>query len=554
MVVSSFFNRMKLQTKLTLLIGVLFIVPLLFVRVYISRFMTDEYYAAYGERAMNVARFVASSPRVVAALANPGSVSFAELGSYLDALGEVAQVRYIVPMNMNGKRLYHPDREKIGQPFAGGDEARALRGESYVSSAVGTLGFSQRAFAPVLDSGGRQIGAVAVGIMSDAIEGIIAKLSLPLRNALSISMVIGLVLVALLARSIKKILFGLEPVEMATLLQERDAMLHLVREGVVAVNLDGRVTLVNDEARRILQKAGIDGPRPGDPLADFAPVRGLFAAPESGAAETDSERNINGVTVLANHMPLAINSRPAGAIATFRDMSEVRQLAERITDINRYADALRSQSHEFLNKLHVIMGLLNGGKLEELRAYIGQLADARSREDKVIHDAVKDPVIAGFLSSKYSSARERGVAIFFGMRGVLPLLRGALRNGLVTVLGNLVDNGLDALENSREKRLNVGFSVDADTLRISIADTGRGMDEDTLSRIFSKGWSTKGENRGLGLWLVRKTVDVLGGSIEVDSRPGAGTVFHVTLPLRDGGEGSPRAAFFLHDGPEDSPC
>lgn len=528
----TFFNKAKLRTKLTLLIGVTFIVPLFFVSILINNFITKEYYSVYGERAMEVAKFVATNPRIIAGLTKANTVPFDELSQLLDTLSVVSQVRYIVPMNMRAERLYHPDHEKIGLSFVGGDEQRALRGEAYISSATGTLGFSQRAFFPVYNLEDEQIGSVAVGIMSDSIESIIAKVAFPVKILLFLTMLFGLALAVRLAKSIKTILFGLEPAEIATLLQERSSMLQMVDEGVIAIDLNGHITLANDEARRILHNAGIKGSLLDTPLAKIIPVERLFTVMKTGVPQYDDEHTLGGVTILANYTPLTINNMTVGAISTFKDMSEVRQMAEKITDINSYVEALRSQSHEFMNKLHVIMGLLNSGKQEDLRAYVTQFVDAKTAEDKIIQDSVRDPVIAGFLSSKHSNARELGVSIMFDCEGILPPVPGsALQHGLITILGNLIDNALDALQDSQEKILRIRFAVTPNALEISIADTGSGMDGETVSRIFDKGYSTKGEKRGLGLWLVLKTLQELAGNIDVRSRPGRGTSFHVTLPL-----------------------
>lgn len=531
--VVNFFNSMRLRTKLSLLIGILFIVPLLLVGILLNNFIAKEYYSISGERVIAVARFVASYPRVVTALATPGSVPIEELSQILDDLAAVAQVRYIVPMNMRAERLYHPNREKIGFHFSGGDEGRALQGETYYSTvSFGAPGFSQRGFVPVYGPGGEQIGAVSVGIMSGAIENIIAKVVAPVKKLLFVSLLAGLLLALLLARSIKKILFGLEPGEIATLLQERSAMLQMVDEGVIAVDLDGHATLVNDKARRILDKAGIKRTLPGKPLADSVPEEKLLTVMKSGVPRYGDEQTLGGVAILANYMPLAINNTVAGAIATFKDMSEVRQLAERITDVNKYIDALRSQSHEFTNKLHVIMGLLDSGKQDELRAYVRQQVDRRTVEDKAIPDVIQDPVIAGFLSSKHSNARELGVAVVFESEGVLPPISGsALQQSLVTILGNLIDNALDAVQDSPVKELRMRFLVTPDSLAIAVSDTGAGLDDTAIARVFEKGYSTKGENRGLGLWLVAKATEDMGGSVNVFSHPGSGSVFRLSLPL-----------------------
>lgn len=527
------FNKLKLETKLSVLTGALFFVPLLFGSIYIGHFVGQEYHTAYEERAMDAARFIASTPQVIEELQQGGQALSPGLVRFLENFTALADVRYIVPVTMDGKRLYPQQEKDFPRSPLSVDEAAALRGESSVSSAVDTLGLSQRAVTPVFTEDGTLVGAVAVGFILEGMDGIIANISLPMQKMMLASMMVGLLLVILLAQSIKKVLLGLEPEEIATLLQERNAMLQGMTEGVIAVNPKGQVSLVNDEAGRILLKAGVDASRLGKEEDVLPLVERLSQVMATGKAEFEDEQTVNGVTVLANHMPVMVDDRVVGAVSTFKDMSEVRQMAERITDINRYLEALRSQSHEYLNKLHVIMGLLNSGKLEELRGYVEQLVDARIREDRVIHDAIKDPVIAGFLSSKYSKARERGVGITFAMHGVLPTLENnALRHGLITILGNLIDNAMDAVRETRERQLRVSLNAGTDQLAIVVSDTGTGMDGQTLDNIYAQSFSTKGAHRGLGLWLVKKTVDELGGGVTVVTRPGAGTAFTVTLPLR----------------------
>lgn len=538
--VLDFFNSLKLQTKLTLIIATLFIVPLLFASLYLGKFITKEYYTLYGERAWNVARFTAGSPLIIEELQQPGTAAFPGIEQYLSDLRKVTQVRYIRLLDQAGELLYSSGRSDAAAYLSERNESTALQNKGHLASALGPLVFSQKASAPVYTEDRTRLGSVEVGIMFDDIDSIIANISLPLQKAMFISMLISVLLVILLAQSIKKILMGLEPEEIATLLQERNAMLQMMTEGVIAMDLTGKINLVNDEAKRILGKAGIDSPLPAKPSAGMGLVRQLNRVMQTGVPEFDDEQTINGVAVLASHMPVTINNQVVGAISTFKDMSEIRQLAERITDINRYVDALRSQSHEFSNKLHVIMGLVNSGKLHDLRSYIEQLVDSKTQEDKLIYDSIKDPVVAGFLASKYSNARELGVSLTFSIDGLLPPIEEhTIRNGLITILGNLIDNAMDAMQNAREKRLHVAFTIADGCLSLSVSDTGEGMDSAAMERVFSKGYSTKGEGRGIGLWLVMKTLDSLGGTLDTTSTPDQGATFCLSLPLsRAAGEQS----------------
>lgn len=528
----AFLNRIKLRTRLMLLFSVLFLVPFVAEHFHIIHIINDDYYQRFADHADNVAQVVASSPLVARALEHPGSVSQAELGDWLDSLTSVTRVRFIVVMNMQSVRLYHPEPDRIGQTFVGGDEGEVLQGKSYVSSARGTLGFSQRAFRPVFAENGVQTGAVSVGVLSDSIEEIVDKITRPVLSLLLVGLAAGLFFSVLLANSIKKILHGLEPAEIATVLEERSAMLGMVKEGILAVDLEGRVTLVNNEAGRILAKAGINESVLGKNLSGVLPGFPPESVARTGKPEYDDEQDINGLIVIANHMPIMIKGAIAGVISTFRDMTEMSELAERITGINRYLDALRAQSHEFMNKLHAIFGMVRGGKINELHEYLEILVGMKAAEHTAIYNGIKDPLIAGFLTSKSSRARELGISLRYDISGVLPPLDSrTASHGLITILGNVIDNAMDAVSDAPKKHLRITFVSSPNSFAISVADSGRGIEEENPAAIFRKGWSTKGEHRGTGLWLVLKTVDALDGTIEVDAAPEGGAEFTIILPM-----------------------
>lgn len=532
----SFFSSLKLETRLGLLTGILFFVPLLFSSIYIGRFISHEQQAVHAESALQTALLVASSPlaaRALAAAENDGPATKSLLAALLEtARTRALHARSIVFRLPDGTLFHYPEPEEA----ASGPEPHdgvSLREERHPPA---TVSFKaprlQTEFVPVQDSKGRFVGSLAIGFAADNMEYVISRISRPLQQMMLASMLLGLLLAVFMAKGIKKIMLGLEPEEIATRLQERNSMLQMMTEGVIALDSRGRVTLVNDEAARILRLAGIPAAPDSRTLAESPLVRQLARVLHSGEPELNDELNLSGITVLANHMPMTVDGRVVGTICTFRDMSEIRRLAERITDINRYVEALRSQSHEFLNKLHVIQGLVGNRSLTELDAYIEDLVSAKTREDETVHTAVKDPIIAGFLTSKYSNARELGATIVFDVQGTLPPIENAsARNSLITILGNLIDNALDAMRDASEKTLRIGLAAHGNRLTVSVTDKGAGIAADEQPRIFSKNYSTKGEGRGLGLWLVMRSVDALNGTLGLHSEKGRGARFTVTLPL-----------------------
>lgn len=527
----------SLFIKLVVMVSLALCPPILLGHLAGSYFISKYGYEDAENTVSSVAQLAAESPLVVEAMRTRQPEAFRQMTAFLETLTRASDVKFIVLIDMQGIRLSHPDSAKIGQHFVGGDEGKALEGQSYLSSARGTFGFSLRAFRPIFDAQGNQLGAASAGILSSDIEAGVARLTGPLGWLLGLSLVIGIVLAVLLSRTIKKILFGLEPHQIARLLEERNAILRTTREGIIAVNREGTLVLVNEMAEKILRSAGVFGPLEGQPVQSAIPGTRLDAVVREGRPEYDQEQNINSCVVLTNRVPILVQGEIIGAVATFRDMTDVRAQAERLTGLSNYVEALRSRSHEYLNKLHVISGLLRNGRHAELDAYLEQIIGSKKLETSAIAALVKDPIVAGFLESKYSRAHEMGVTLVIEGRGVIPPLSPKGSHALVTVVGNLIDNAFEATIYAVEKRITLNIenipaqAGGSDELVISVSDTGRGISDEHLEKIFTKGFSTKGSNRGIGLYMLLLTLEEMDGSVEIDAKPGHGTVFTVRVPV-----------------------
>ncbi|TSJ89360.1 two-component system sensor histidine kinase DcuS [Gilliamella apicola] len=529
------FNKLPLKVKLISLICLVFILSVIAQNIYIVHVVNNEYLINSRQRVENIANIISTSQTIIQEIQNPTPQNIASIQAKTEQSRALTQTDFIVIFNMQGVRYSHPDRNKIGQTIVGGDEQRALKGESYTSIAKGTLGDSVRAFKPIMNDKNQQIGAVLVGQTLQKINHLASRTSQPIWLSLFASLSIAILLAYLLSRNIKKILYGLEPIQMAQLFAERNAIIRTVKEGIVVINREGLITQINDEAIRILRIQKDKENIIGLPVGDFIPNTRLYEVMISGNAEYDCEQNINGVVILTNRTPLFVNDALVGAIASFRDMTEVRKLAENLTGVNRYADALRSQSHEFNNKLHVIYGLaFNDNKLE-LIDYLEEIIGNQQAESKLVSQYIKDPIIAGFLNSKFSRARELNVTLTFNIDGILaPIIDTSVTHSLVTILGNLIDNGLDAVQFLDDKQIKVSLVIDNTNFEIEINDNGEGISENDIQYIFQKGYSTKGDNRGFGLYLVLASIDELDGHIQLcDSDNKKGTCFKVLLPLKE---------------------
>jgi response regulator of citrate/malate metabolism/nitrogen-specific signal transduction histidine kinase len=239
---------------------------------------------------------------------------------------------------------------------------------------------------------------------------------------------------------------------------------------------------------------------------------------EKGIPELDEERDINGVRILTNSIPIKVNEKIVGAIATFRDKTEIEQLAEELTGVRLYADALRAQTHEFMNKLHVILGMVQLGLYDRLSDYIERIANQQQTESESITSQIKHPVLAGFILAKISHAREEGVDLLLATDSYSPDPQNEeMIHDLITILGSLIANALDALDERFDKRIFVSITYQEleELLVLQVRDTGLGFREEKIKEIFIKGYSTKGENRGIGLYLIQRNVEKWNGKIEL---------------------------------------
>jgi two-component system, CitB family, sensor histidine kinase MalK len=535
MIMKYLFNKLPLKVKLISLICLVFILSVIAQNIYVIHVVNNEYLINSSQHVENIANIISTSQTIIKEIQNPTPQNIASIQATTEQSRALTQTDFIVIFNMQGVRYSHPNKNEIGQFIVGGDEQRALNGESYTSIAKGTLGNSIRAFRPIINDKNQQIGVVLVGQTLKKINHLASRASQPIWLSLFASLTIAIILAYLLSRNIKKTLYGLEPMQMAQLFEERNAIIRTVKEGIVVINRNGLITQVNNEAIRILRIENDKENIIGLPVDDIFPNTRLHEVMMSESAEYDCEQNINGVVILTNRTPLFVNNVLVGAIASFRDMTEVRKLAENLTGVNRYADALRSQSHEFNNKLHVIYGLaFNDNKLE-LIDYLEKIIGNQQAESKVVSQYIKDPIIAGFLNSKFSRARELNVTLGFNIDGILaPITDISVTHSLVTILGNLIDNGLDAVQFLDDKQIKVSLFIDNTNFEIKIDDNGEGISETDIQFIFQKGYSTKGNNRGFGLYLVLASIDELDGHIQLcDSDNKKGTCFKVLLPLKE---------------------
>lgn len=397
-----------------------------------------------------------------------------------------------------------------------------------------------RAFGYVKDADDKIVGYVVTGYSDDVLKNsaIDSIIFLLIMTAFGLS--VGIVGAIYLARHVKKILFGLEPEAIAAMLQERNIILDSVREGVITIDDKGMITLVNIEAENLLKDASIvdTDVLVGKHIKDVLKNIQFDSILNEGRIITNAGVKLGDTLFIITSVPLMLNDKIIGAVFTFRKKSVVEELANQLTGFKNYSTALRAQTHEFMNKMHVIMGLIEMKAYDELKTFTKEVAYNRQSEVSYIVTRMKDITLAGFILGKISRSRELDIDFSLSDESEL---RNELEvpsvHDLVLIVGNIVENAFDALANFDGERI-VSLSIlDFDKeIVITVEDSGPGIDEESLKNIFTRGYSSKGKGHGYGLYLVKQSIDNLEGSIDVESVEGEGTTFTVRLPIKRDGE------------------
>ncbi|MFI5956033.1 ATP-binding protein [Cryptosporangium sp. NPDC051539] len=469
-------------------------------------------------RALSIARAVAATPQVQDALLSPRPT--AVLQPYADQVQHATGTDFVVVMSPDGIRYSHPDVTQIGKRFLGHTDA-ALRGESVTETYTGTLGPSERAVVPITIAGTVR-GLVAVGIVQSAVDrGLQSQL-----RTLALAGIVALIVAAggtwLVNRRLRRQTHDLGPRELSRMYEYYDAVLHAVGEGLLLLDRGGRVQLVNDEARRLLDL-------PADAVGQRADALPTLKALAAGEQRVD-EIHLTGDRVLV------VNQRPAGggSVVTLRDHTDLQALTGELDSVRGFAESLRAAAHEAANRLHTVVSLIGLGRVAEAQDFAtGELALTQRLADRVV-ESVDEPVLVALLLGKVAQAHERGVELVLDPDAQVPLGVADPRD-LVTIVGNLIDNAVDAAVGAPPpRRVEVGAWLDADQLVLQVADSGSGLDAEQVEKAFARGWSTKTDERligrGLGLALVGQAVHRHGGRIDVSHD--AGAVFTVRLPVR----------------------
>lgn len=528
---SRFFPH-KLKTKLILFIlslVVLLVVLIEFISINTISGIVEE---QIGKRALKVSQSVALIPEIRELLLKKDPEQRIQV--IAERIRKETGAEFVVVGDHEARRYAHPVEERLGKHMVGGDSKRALeKGETYISKAVGTLGPSIRGKTPIFDQEGKVIGIVSVGYLLEDVDKIVQQYQIRILLFVPLLLLVGVAAAIIIADRFKKAILGLEPDEIAWLLQERTATLETVKEGIVAVDAQGRITTINKTAFETIGLSLEESPI-GKPIREVLPRTEMMTILRTGESHYDRELVIGDEVLIANRIPIISEGQVRGAVASFRKKDELDRLTKQLSHIRTYSELLRVQTHEYSNKLYTISGLVQIGQNQKAIDLISSETSGYQYLITFLMEVVPDPILAGLILGKYSQARELNVDFKIDPNSSMSDIPETIsRERVVTILGNMLDNAFEAVQrqDATQRIVNLSMTDLGNDLVFDVDDTGPGINERNYDRIFEMGYSTKnGEGFGNGLFLVDRALRKLNGSISVASSDLGGAAFTVIIP------------------------
>ena len=480
----------------------------------------------------NVAEAIAKTP-FLTEKDYSDDVYYTVFSEYLDSLKDTLEdIDVISVIGIDGKRLYHSSHELIGTVYDGTTPDFVSNSEGYYTTTDnGPSGTQRRAYAAIYDENGDYIGFVMAIMLMKNVKAEVFQIFLTFTLITIVAILMELLISAELSGKIKESLLGYEPDVFTSMFRMRDNILESLDEGIVAVNNNGEVQFANKSAVKILTSDGREDELIGKNISDLTedvPALNLLCGPDTKVSVSSGDDNI-----LIDTIPVKEDGDVVGAIGILHDRKEYTKLMEDLTGTRYLVDSMRANNHDFTNKLHVILGLIQMEMYSEATSYIQNITMVQRETISNVMNCINEPAVAALLIGKIARASELNVRFILREGSYYsPADINLPSELLVTVIGNLIDNAFEAMNSMSydgQKELLFGMFSKPGALLITTDDTGTGIAEEHIGHIFENGFSTKGAGRGTGLYQVKTITENAGGSVNVESQEGVGTSFTVSF-------------------------
>lgn len=485
----------------------------------------------------NISETIATSPSFMENdIQNGTAQDQVNLMRYLDSLKKsLYDVDVISIVNKNNQRFYHTNHSLIGTQYNGEQpDFSPVEKTFYIVNTNGPSGAQRRAYSALYSETGEYLGFIMVIILTEHVNENITQIITTYAILAVVAIIIELFITSRISKSIKNSLLGYEPDTISAMYLVRDNILESLKEGIIAVDKDGTILFTNNSAVKMLDKSSTATEFIGKNIEQIKNGNVIKTVLNGSEKEFGIQgQRMDGTDVIIDRIPIKHEEDPIDTICILHDRAEYTKLMEDLAGTRYLVDSMRANNHDFTNKLHVILGLIQMEMYDQATSYIENITMVQRASISKIMNCISEPALAALLIGKTARAAELNVK--FTLRDGSHFSNTDMHiptEVLITVIGNLIENAFESM-NAKEpnpsnpNELIIGLFSKEDSILITVDDTGLGISEENKQRIFENGFSTKGENRGTGLYQVKTMVENLGGLITVDSQENVGTSFFV---------------------------
>lgn len=485
----------------------------------------------------NISETIATSPSFMENdIQNGTAQDQVNLMRYLDSLKKsLYDVDVISIVNKNNQRFYHTNHSLIGTQYDGEQpDFSPVEKTFYIVNTNGPSGAQRRAYSALYSETDEYLGFIMVIILTEHVNENITQIITTYAILAVVAIVIELFITSRISKSIKNSLLGYEPDTISAMYLVRDNILESLKEGIIAVDKDGTILFTNNSAVKMLDKSSTATEFIGKNIEQIKNGNVIKTVLNGTEKEFGIQgQRMDGTDVIIDRIPIKHEEDPIDTICILHDRAEYTKLMEDLAGTRYLVDSMRANNHDFTNKLHVILGLIQMEMYDQATSYIENITMVQRASISKIMNCISEPALAALLIGKTARAAELNVK--FTLRDGSHFSNTDMHiptEVLITVIGNLSENAFESM-NAKEpnpsnpNELIIGIFSKEDSILITVDDTGLGISEENKQRIFENGFSTKGENRGTGLYQVKTMVENFGGLITVDSQENVGTSFFV---------------------------
>jgi len=526
-------KRQRTLTRLMLIMTSLVVISLLVTSFFVREYIKKREDEVIRQKIYSTAKLISNDKQVKDDIKHHRQTL--GIQKFANRVMDESGTDFVVIMDETFTRYTHPKTELIGEKFSNIEDVSSTFtiGDHY-SRQTGHLGEGLRFFTAIKDEDGENIGVVCVGYTKETVKKQVLHSQEKILFALIIGIAIALTLAIVYNGQLKRILLNYEPEEIAYNYIEKNLISDHVSEGIIGIDINRKIIVKNSSANQILDKAGYSKVKKGEKIPDEMYEIFFKSIIEDNIKSRDELVVLNHIEVLVNRNAIYQNDKLYGAVVTLRDQSEMKKLITELSGTEKYNDSLREQSHHFMNKLHVLHGLIEMKSYDEVEKYIKYLKDDYHEKIGYISESIKVPAVAGFLLAKVRETKQKGISLLIDSDSMLLNKEGLdeLFNELLIILGVLIDNSMESISDKKDGKIIVYLylNTEENILLCKVYDNGCGISKDKLENIFERGYSTKGENRGYGLNAVDTIVKKYNGLIDVESEVGK-TTFTIELPI-----------------------